>query len=347
MKRILFFVLILVLLGGCTGVSTDDSVSDQPDINESIPDNVTDEINQSEIIEEWIRDNRMTSIMYREPRMLTMNESPVVHPDNPFYSRHLTVYVDQSEANRDKSNIVNHSMVWWTENSWDYAGYPVNLSQIDDQDSADIIVTFEESPIQCGIGPHTGTVLGCAPLNEHRAEQPSEITIAIDQATPESIITVKHELGHVFGLTHDDDPGYVMDDLYGQTNRHWDNITVYIDGSTANEERQIGHALDFYADGAHDTLDNPPSFTIVGNKADAVIVVGFDSSYDCNGFATCSYDTAYLSQNAVLITDHRSQYAGWYFASSIAPWFYDDTADEPEILDSDQSARVAGSNWWR
>lgn len=121
--------------------------------------------------------------------------------------------VDQSGADHDFQAIVADALEYWTANASQYADVDVTFEFADRAPDVEIVFLADRLELE-GCQEHASEdILGCAPLlrAEHRPERPITVeVVAGGRPSGEVEITTKHELGHVVGLGHDDEPARIM-----------------------------------------------------------------------------------------------------------------------------------------
>lgn len=126
-----------------------------------------------------------------------------------------TVRVDDvSEGDVDTAAIAQTAMAYWERRAEELLDFSVSFELVEDE--PDVIVAFADEPAGCEeVDAHPDEVLGCAPLLQanHSLDPPATARVVVGQRPRGLIeITAKHELGHLLGRTHDDDPPEVMSD---------------------------------------------------------------------------------------------------------------------------------------
>lgn len=138
----------------------------------------------------------------------------------------LSVRIDsRSETNHDVEQIAHEALAFWEEHSRKYVDFGVEFDVVANVDEPDIVIAFADDPSGCeAVEGYSDRVLGCAPLIRpgRRVRRPvTAHVVAGHRPTGKIRITTKHELGHIFGLDHDDEPRWIM------SNRPADRIPLY------------------------------------------------------------------------------------------------------------------------
>lgn len=133
---------------------------------------------------------------------------------HPFADATVYVYVDnQSETAHDVSSIADQALAYWEENSEQFVDFSIAFER-SSQEDADIVIRFADTPAECsGVEGYSERVLGCAPLIREGAtiRRPVRaIVVAAARPVGKITITTKHEIGHLLGLGHDDEPQDIM-----------------------------------------------------------------------------------------------------------------------------------------
>ena len=143
---------------------------------------------------------------------------------HPFADRTVTVRIDnRSETDHDVGTNAREALAYWDEHAQTYAGFDVWFEVVDTD--PDLTIAYVDTPDPCrDVEGFSELVLGCAPLITPRHRVPDELTayvVAAARPFGKIRITTKHEIGHVLGLYHDDDPREIM------SNRPEDRIPLY------------------------------------------------------------------------------------------------------------------------
>lgn len=176
--------------------------------------------------------------------------SEATERSHPF-SGTTTVRVDDvSNAGQDTAAIAREGMQYWERRSEEVLGFSVSFEIAEEE--PDVILAFADEPAGCEeVDAHPDEVLGCAPLVEanHTIDPPLTARIVVGQRPRGMIeITAKHELGHLLGRGHDDDPVEIM------SNDPADRIPRYEARSAVQEgiravQRHSNDAMERYNDG--------------------------------------------------------------------------------------------------
>jgi len=145
-------------------------------------------------------------------------------PQHPLAGETVAVQIDnRSDTDHDIETNAWEAMTFWETNSPAYAGFDVAFELV--EDSPDVVIQYADDPSGCkDVEGYSERVLGCAPVLQSRTKVPEPIPIrVVAGARPygEIKITTQHEIGHVLGLGHDDEPREIM------SNRPEDRIPLY------------------------------------------------------------------------------------------------------------------------
>ena len=180
---------------------------------------------------------------------------------HPFADRTVTVRIDdRSDTAHDLQEITADSLAYWTEHSAEYAGFEIAFDVVDEE-SPDIAIVYADDSSDCSmVDGYSERVLGCAPVlrPESRVRDTVRaIVVAGTRPVGKIRTTTKHELGHILGLGHEDEPLEIM------SNRPEDRIPQYalrIDiWETVLETHRgtneafavVSHGVDAWNDGAY------------------------------------------------------------------------------------------------
>lgn len=229
-------------------------------------------------------------------------------PVDPWLGKNeLTVKVSsRSNVDQDITSAVEDALEYWESNDDRYAYYNATFTLDSDAEDPDILIQAVDSVSVCGGGDTTSTI-GCASLltQGQLASDLERVNVVAgyNQATTTQI--VKHELGHLYGLEHGDEPADIMKptvetETLPQTDavdkeNPWEQSTlnVYVDYDTfdapqATVEQQITYTLDYYNSGADGYTPDGVNFVEVSSEADADITI---TSYtDSVSDFPCSFD---------------------------------------------------------
>ena len=121
--------------------------------------------------------------------------------------------VSASDTDHDLERNARESLDYWEEHSMEYVDFAVEFAVVDDE-SPDISIEYVDEPSRCAaVENYSDRVLGCAPIiRPGRRFRGTATAIVVAGARPfgKIKITTKHELGHILGLGHDDEPQEIM-----------------------------------------------------------------------------------------------------------------------------------------
>lgn len=162
---------------------------------------------------------------------------------------------DDSDGPHDVEANAREALSFWEEHSEEYAGFEVGFELVDGDDP-DMVIAYGDDPRGCeGVPNYSSRVLGCAPLLREGSRVNRPIVARVVAATRpfgEIRTTTKHEIGHVLGLDHDDEPRYIMSNrpedripLYALRLDIWETVLDAQEASTAATSLLV-HGIDTY-----------------------------------------------------------------------------------------------------
>ena len=133
---------------------------------------------------------------------------------HPFAGKTVTVRIDdESESDHDVRENVRGALEYWEAHAPRYVDFEVAFDVVDDDDP-DMVIRYVDEPSECsGVENFSERVLGCAPIiTPGRRLRGTVRAVVVAGARPfgKIRITTKHEIGHILGLYHDDEPQEIM-----------------------------------------------------------------------------------------------------------------------------------------
>lgn len=312
------------------------------------------------------------------PRSNASTET-VTTPDRESWTGHpwrgatLTVGVENSNASDGEFvRLVRNATGYWDQHVDEYAGYRATFVVEPNASDPDVRVVYADGRSPCGDA--NDPVLGCAPVIDRSGEPPRtvhvEITPGYSDATTRRVL--KHELGHVLGLDHDDRPRSVMSATLNATHRQtmnaterslpWRsrNVSVYVNTPRPGHRDQVEHALAYFEDGADGSLAVTPRFSVVDDPKAAdvvvrvltspVLAVNLDEAGSIGNLYGEDPDDdgslEYYTHATVTVAGVGDDASGWHVAYWLAyAMGYEKTGFPLPLADADRADRR--SDWWR
>ena len=285
---------------------------------------------------------------------------------HPFAGETVTVSVDGTDRER---TLVAEALDYWAANASQYAGFSVDFRVLDARtpaDGTDVQVLFRET-VECGDSDYSA---GCAPrLNASTGlDRPAPVRIQRGLADDATRLVVRHEAGHLLGLSHDDRPRAVMAherELATQPRPNaserampWNDSTLTValdaDGETRERYRgELDYALDYVREGADGAVPADVSVRVVEDPEAADVTVRPVSSDDCTADeGSClvlegvdpDQDGAIerYTRAEIRLVGLDPDAASWHVASQFVGTFH--TGDSPDRLD-EADARERRGDW--
>jgi len=186
---------------------------------------------------------------------------------HPLAGRTQRVTVEKSsETDHDVEANAREAIEFWNSNRQEYTEFDASFELNDT--NPDVRIIYADSPQGCeSVEGYNERVLGCAPLlRSGRTIQRPVTARVVAAARPFGQIrtTTQHEIGHLLGLNHDDDPPHVMSvrpedriPLYQTRTEIWETVNTvqssgtegtrgFNDGITAYGDRNYESARDSF-----------------------------------------------------------------------------------------------------
>lgn len=309
------------------------------------------------------------------PASTTETATPPDRPlgRSPWGQEVLVVSVRNTAApSRDVTVPVAEALAYWEENIG-YADYTASFLLRPDATNPDVIVWYNES-LDCA---HHADAIGCAPQLEATSTvaPPVHVGIRYDGADNQRQVrnTVIHELGHVLGVGHCEEPYWVMASTCtepipdapdaAERDLAWRGaeVSVYVDDANVSaDERaataeQVGHALSYFENASDEEFPADVAVVRTDDRFAADVTVTFSAAQECpDGKVACynhwgrDYDRdgriEYYTNGRVRIApgtdvDARGWYVGWSLAHQLSP------GNVPSVFE-DGGHGERRSEWW-
>lgn len=376
-ERWVLIVVIVVAFSGClvsTG-ATDSKYSDRPASNIPQGDPIVVPVDRGDV------DRTLDVTESPHPvRNETVNSAnteggPGVSDFPPGkVGRNVTVVVgvvNSANQTRNVQPLVERTLSYWEQNAKEYVGYGVEFELDPDASDPDVIVSFQRR-VECH--GQTGW-LGCAPDVETVDTRSETMVVAVKGGyqNDSMVQTLKHEVGHVLGLDHGEEPMPLMSpqqeslklqqpDATSRTFPWNDrNLSVYVDYSTISSDRrievadQVSRALEYYERKDNTSRWDNVSFTPTRQPDGADVRIDFvkespllreagsigrPKGPDLDGDGRVEYYT----ESRIVVSNVNTDAIGWHVGYWVGVSL---GADNPSELPPPFRNGTRTSEWWR
>lgn len=297
-------------------------------------------------------------------------------PQNPWHAETVVVGIDPGPEGRTYEPLVTDAIEYWQTEAAEYSTYekPVEFQLRPGASDPDLVINFTAQVICGSYGP----AAGCAPvLNDtHTAEPPEEMAIETGRHPALVYRTLKHEFGHVLGVQHNREPlplmaaGHEVDEQVPDVTERdfaFPDTTLYVylnlsgvDSTTAKHyEREVEHALEYWADGGDGHLDRDIEFVRVdephradieirftdpGKTGDEEVSRGVSAGFNLDGDEAVEYhDLTVITVHGIdqdAIGWHVGHWLGWELLGA------ESDSELPDVLQRDASYSERRGTWY-
>jgi len=281
---------------------------------------------------------------------------------------------NQADPSRNVTGAVADALDYWNRNVG-YGDYPAQFRLVPDAANPDVVVWYNDS-IEC---PHHDDAIGCAPLLDgpSQVDPPVNVQLRYDPADNHRQVrnTAIHEIGHVLGITHCEQPYWVMSSTCpgpipnapdaSERDLAWreHTISVYVDytnvspSERARTRAQVGHAIGYFGNASPEEF--PANVTLVraNDRFSADLTVVFSAEPGCQNEqqAVCyeqrgrDFDgdgrIEYFTNGVVRVQPNVDVSArGWYVGAALAHELA--PGHVPSVF-VDASYRERHGEWWK
>ncbi|WP_423997111.1 Ig-like domain repeat protein [Halorubrum trapanicum] len=255
----------------------------------------------------------------------------VIHP-SPYGKTTLDLYVDDEAVDRNVSDVVAAATGYWERTDERYLGYPVAYERVDDANGADVVLRFERVE-RCGVEGNDTRYFGCADLLVDEPRTPMTATVDPRISDAEMNATIIHELGHVQGLEHGEEPAGLMSATSTLATHRPLKVHLRADDGavTGPLEEEVAAALDYFA--AREDLAGSDGFAweFVDSAREAHVQITYDERGDVcfsDGGGSCTADGEYYGQEDVRLEELDEEVVAWHVGASLAPVLLEEVPPE-------------------
>ena len=265
------------------------------------------------------------------------------HP-SPYGKTSLRLFVDDDAVDRNVSGVVAAATGYWERTDERYLGYPVAYERVADADDADVVLRFDRVE-RCGVEDGDARYFGCADLlvDEPRTPMVATVDPRISDAAMNS--TIIHELGHVQGLEHGEEPAGLMNATSTLATHRPLKVHLRADDGavTGPVEEEVAAALDYFA-GREDIVGSDRfAWEFVDSAREAHVQITDDERGEvcfADGGGSCTVDGEYYGQQDVRLEELDEEVVAWHVGRSLAPVLLEEVP--PELTgDTDRREREA------
>ncbi|WP_048077340.1 matrixin family metalloprotease, partial [Halorubrum sp. AJ67] len=266
----------------------------------------------------------------------------LTHP-SPYGKTTLRLYVDDEAVDRNVSGVVAAATGYWERTDERYLGYPVAYERVSDEERADVILRFDRVD-RCGVEDGDARYFGCADLLVDEPRTPMTATVEPNISDAEMSATIIHELGHVQGLEHGEEPADLMAPTSNLTTHR--PVKVHLRAESGDVPRrvedEVAAGLDYFADSEDIVGSDGFAWEFVDSAREAHVQITYDDRgnicFADGGGGSCTVEGEYYGQQDVRLEEIDDEVVAWHVGASFAPVLLEEVP--PELMrDADRRER--------
>ncbi|QAU12559.1 Ig-like domain repeat protein [Halorubrum sp. BOL3-1] len=265
----------------------------------------------------------------------------LAHP-SPYGKTTLRLYVDDDAVDRNVSGVVAAATDYWERTDERYLGYPVAYERVTDEERADVVLRFDRVE-RCGVEDGDARYFGCADLLVDEPREPMTATVDPGVSDAEMNATIIHELGHVQGLEHGEEPTGAMSATSTLASHR--PAKVHLRAENGDVPRRVEDAvaagLDYFASREDVAGGEEFAWEFVDSAREAHVQVTYDDRGDvcfADDGGSCTVAGEYYGQRDVRLEGVDGEVVAWHVGASFAPVLLEEVP--PELTgDADRRER--------